>query len=469
MDDKTVRTRIAPSPTGAPHIATLYSVIMDYAFAKQQNGQFIWRIEDTDNTRYVEGSIEKLKEALEWSGLEADEDNFKGGPYGPYIQSKRLDIYRRYAEELIAKGNAYYCFCTKERLEALRAEQIKNKQQPMYDKHCYHLTKEEIDERLDRRESYVIRLDVPINEKIIVHDLLRGDITFDTNQIDDQVLLKSDGFPTYHLAVIVDDHLMHITHVVRGEEWLPSTPKHILLYRYFGWTPTYFAHTQILRNPDHSKMSKRKGDTSILLFKEKGYLPEALVNYLGLLGNPNKENKEIFDLDYLIENFDFKRIPLTGPVFDVTKLEWMNGVYIRNMSREELAERLKPFLHIDISKKPEIFYVEAVGLIQERIKRLDEGDALLELFYTEPKIDLKVKKDTIKDLLKITEDFLDNAERMEAKIREYAAVNNMKAGEVFMLLRDAVTGKKATPPLIPVMQVLGKEESVKRIKKSIGE
>ena len=468
-EKKSVRTRLAPSPTGSVHIGTMYMALFDYVFTRQQGGSFILRIEDTDRTRLVEGAIDKVYEALDWLQIAPDESPKEGGSYAPYIQSERLPLYQKYVQQLLDSSHAYHCFCTRERLEQVRETQMKNKEQPKYDRLCLALAKEDIEKKLAAGESYTVRMKVPDNEEVTFYDLARGDITFQTNQIDDQVILKSDGYPTYHMAVVVDDHLMKITHVFRGEEWISSTPKHILLCSYLGWKMPEVAHLQLFRNPDKSKMSKRKGDVSVESYKEKGFLPEALINYMGLLGNPNKENRDIFDIAYLIENFSFKRIPLTGPVFDVKKLEWMNGMYIRNMDTKELAKRIEPYLHINTKAKDEAFFIASLALIQERLKRFDEGDELLDLFYNRPSIDLKEKTDMLKDMMGYIKNDIDDATKLEADIREYATEKGLKAGEVFTILRDSVTGKKATPPLIPVIQVLGKEETLLRIQNSIGE
>src|SRR3989344_957995 len=329
-----VKTRIAPSPTGFPHIGTIYQAMLDKAFAKRHKGTFLVRIEDTDRARFVQGAEEKLFEALDWLGLQEDEGVRKGGEYGPYRQSERLDIYKKYAQELVEKDHAYYCFCTKERLDEVRNEQQKQGKPPMYDKHCRNLSKEEVDERIKNGEPYVIRMKVPENKKITVKDLIRGDIKFDSNTIDDQVILRSDGFATYHLGVVVDDYLMKVTHAVRGPEWIPSFPKHKLLYDFFGWEMPIFVHTPLIINMDGSKLSKRQGHANVDWYKEQGFLPEALLNFIALLGwshpnsrhrhfdgesNENKEvspDVEIFSFEEFSKLFDLKDLSSVNPKFD---------------------------------------------------------------------------------------------------------------------------------------------------------
>ena len=324
-----IRTRIAPSPTGDPHIGTLYIAIFNYIFAKQNNGEFILRIEDTDRERLQEGSIDKIIESLKWSGLTPDEDPIKGGQYGPYIQSQRLDIYRKYINILIDNKKAYYCFCTKDRLEKLRNDAQLKHIQPKYDKFCLSLREEVIEQNLKDNKEYVVRLNIPDNTNIEFKDLIRGNITINTSTLDDQILLKSDRYPTYHLSSVVDDHLMKITHVIRGEEWISSTPKHILLYKAFNWEIPTFGHLSLLRNRDKSKLSKRKNNTSIEWFKNEGYLPEALINFLILLGWSHPEGKEIITINEFKKLFSWDRVTKGGPIFDIDKLNWMNGLYIR--------------------------------------------------------------------------------------------------------------------------------------------
>lgn len=338
----TVRTRIAPSPTGDPHVGTAYVALFNMAFARSQGGQFLLRIEDTDRTRSAPESEKAILDALHWLGLDWDEGPDNGGPHGPYRQSERSDIYRHHADLLLQTGKAFRCFCSTDRLDSLRKTQMEDKQQVGYDGHCLHLSSEDVAERLANHEPHVVRMEVPREGQCTFDDMLRGEISIDWAQIDMQVLLKEDGMPTYHLANVVDDHLMEITHVIRGEEWINSAPKHILLYQYFGWERPVFCHLPLLRNTDKSKLSKRKNPTSILFYQRMGYLPEALLNYLGRMGWSMPDEREKFTLADMLEVFDIQRVSLGGPVFDVEKLSWLNGMWIREeLSDEQLADRLQ--------------------------------------------------------------------------------------------------------------------------------
>ena len=342
----TVRTRIAPSPTGDPHVGTAYVALFNYALAKKHGGQFILRIEDTDRERSSAASEEMIFEALRWLGLQWDEGPDVGGPVGPYRQSDRTALYREHADLLVQRGAAYPCFCTRERLDALRAEQKAGKLNFGYDGRCRGVSAGEAGERREAGEPHVIRLAMPDAGQVVVPDLLRGEIEFDNAQVDDQVLLKSDGFPTYHLANVVDDHLMGITHVIRAEEWLSSLPKHVRLYEGFGWEPPVFCHLPLLRNADRSKISKRKNPVSLNFYRRAGYLPEAMLNYLALMGWAMPDEREEFSLEEFVSEFTLERISLGGPVFDVEKLKWLNGKYLRRLEPREILERLagRPFL-----------------------------------------------------------------------------------------------------------------------------
>ena len=338
----TVRTRIAPSPTGDPHVGTAYVALFNMAFARSQGGQFLLRIEDTDQTRSTPESEQTILDALKWLGLDWDEGPDNGGDKGPYRQSERSELYAKYADQLLDDGHAFRCFCSTERLDALRATQMQEKQQPGYDGHCTHLNKEDIAQRVAANEPHVVRMHVPREGQCSFNDMLRGEISIDWAQIDRQILLKADGMPTYHLANVVDDHLMEISHVIRGEEWINSAPKHILLYQYFGWQLPVFCHLPLLRNVDKSKLSKRKNPTSILYYQRMGYLPEAMLNYLGRMGWSMPDEREKFTLDEMLAEFDIQRVSLGGPVFDVEKLSWLNGLWIREeLSDSELADRLQ--------------------------------------------------------------------------------------------------------------------------------
>ena len=338
----TIRTRIAPSPTGDPHVGTAYVALFNMVFARSQGGQFLLRIEDTDQTRSTPESEQAILDALSWLGLDWDEGPDVGGDKGPYRQSERSEIYAKYANELLEKGYAFRCFCTPKRLDELRATQMHEKQPLGYDGHCENLSEEEIAKRLAANEPYVVRMKVPREGQCKFNDMLRGEISIDWSQVDMQILLKADGMPTYHLANVVDDHLMGISHVIRGEEWINSAPKHILLYQYFGWEQPVFCHLPLLRNVDKSKLSKRKNPTSILYYQRMGYLPEALLNYLGRMGWSMPDEREKFTLKDMLEEFDIQRVSLGGPVFDVEKLSWLNGMWIREeLSDEQLADRLQ--------------------------------------------------------------------------------------------------------------------------------
>ena len=338
----TVRTRIAPSPTGDPHVGTAYVALFNMAFAKSQGGQFLLRIEDTDQVRSTRESEKSILDALRWLGLDWDEGPDNGGDKGPYRQSERSAIYTKHAEQLVESGHAFRCFCSSERLEELRRTQMEGKLALGYDGHCLHLSADEAAKRAAQGEAHVVRMQVPREGQCTFNDMLRGEISIDWAQIDLQVLLKADGMPTYHLANVVDDHLMEISHVIRGEEWINSAPKHILLYQYFGWEAPIFCHLPLLRNVDKSKLSKRKNPTSILYYQRMGYLPEALLNYLGRMGWSMPDESEKFTLPEMLEVFDIQRVSLGGPVFDVEKLSWLNGMWIRdNLSDDQLADRLQ--------------------------------------------------------------------------------------------------------------------------------
>jgi glutamyl-tRNA synthetase len=465
----TVRTRIAPSPTGKDiHVGTIATALMNFAWAKKNNGQFVVRIEDTDRTRLVEGGEQKMLETLEAIGLPADESPLVGGPYAPYRQSERLSLYKKYAEELVQKGAAYYCTCTKEKLNKVREEKQKQKLIPKYDKYCLTRQKEVIDE-IKKGTSYVIRLNVPSNEKIIFQDVVRGEIKFNTNDIDDQILLKSDGFPTYHLAVVVDDYSMKISHVIRAEEWLPSTPKHILLYEAFGWELPVFAHVSLLRNPDRSKLSKRKNPVWASEYLSQGILPETFLNYLALMGWSHPQGKEIFPLDEYVKVFDLKDLQKTAPVFDQVKLEWMNGEYIRKAQMSNVkCQILEYYEKYHQMKLPEELVEKTIPLVQERIKKLSDYYQLTEFLFKQPKnyeIDLSGKKDLLKNIAEELEKISDwKANIIGERMLELAKKLGVKNSEFFMVLRVAITGKKISPPLNESMEILGKEKMLAYLK-----
>src|SRR3989338_4554442 len=458
-----VRTRIAPSPTGEDiHIGNLHTALINWTFAKKNDGQFIVRIEDTDQQRLIKGSEERILKTLKEYGLIYDEGPDAGGSAGPYRQSERLETYQIYGKELIEKKVAYYCFCSKERLESLRKKQQKEGLVPRYDKHCLNLKDPE--KRVEDGESYVVRLNIPEDIVISFEDLIRGEITFFGKDLDDQVLIKADGFPTYHLAVVVDDHFMKVTHVIRGEDSISGTPKHIYLYDSFGWEKPIYVHTPLLRNPDRSKLSKRKNPIWASWYLKHGYLPEAVLNYLCLMGWSHPKQKEIFDLDEFISVFELKNIQTAGPIFDVVKLEWMNGEYIRRMNSGLLTNKLLEFYH---EKYPKEAIEKTVPLIQERIKKLSDYLPLCEFFFKMPEeyqADLKPHKSILKKahdtLAKITSW---KAESIGQTLQNLTVKEKLRNADFFMWLRVAITGKKISPPLNESMEILGKKECLHRL------
>lgn len=466
-----VRTRIAPSPTGQDvHVGSIAAALMNWAWAKKNKGHFIIRIEDTDRTRLVEGGEEKMLHTFDRIGLVADESPKVGGPYSPYRQSERLPLYKKYAEELVQKGKGYYCVCSPERLANMREEQQKNKQVPKYDRLCFHQQKEVVEKINKEKTPYVIRLLIP-DEIIEFNDVIRGRIAVFGRDLDDQVLLKSDGFPTYHLGVVVDDHLMKITHIIRGEEWLPSTPKHIILYRAFGWELPVFAHISLLRNPDKSKLSKRKNPVWTSWYLDQGIFPEALLNYLALMGWSHPEGKEIFSLEEYTRVFDIKDIQKTAPIFDPVKLEWMNGVYIRESQNSNLKTQILDFYKKKNIDLQEDMVEKTIPLIKERIKKLSDYLPLCEFFFKPPTtyevvgkaVERSIYKEIFNKLNSMTE-WKTNV--IGKKMMETAKETKTKTGDFFMILRVAITGKKISPPLNESMEILGKNECLSRLNSS---
>ncbi len=483
-----IRTRFAPSPTGYLHVGGLRTALYAYLFAKQNQGRFILRIEDTDQAREVKGAVKNLLDSLKWAGLEPDEGiiakwgkTAEKGRFGPYTQSKRVKIYQKYAQKLVDSGQAYYCFCSPQRLESLRHQQEQEKKPTRYDWHCRHLTEEEVKKKLKAKEPHVIRMKVPENQELEFTDWVRGKVVFNTNDIDDQVIIKSDGFPTYHLASVVDDHLMQITHVIRGEEWLSSTPKHILLYMSFVWPVPEFIHLPLLLNPDKSKLSKRQGDVSVEDYRQKGYLPEALVNFVALLGwNPGTE-QEIFSLDELIKKFNLQKINKSGAVFDVKKLDWMNSEYIKKLPATKFAALAGPFLaekfpEFDFSADPKAV-AKILALEQDRIMRLDQIGDNASFFFTDKlsfKSELLVwKKSTamatkenlallIEELKKFSAGEW-TAEKLENLVKNIIAQNSLGNGDVLWPMRVALTGEEKSPPPFIVAEILGQEKSLQRL------
>lgn len=457
------RTRIAPSPTGQDlHIGNAYTALINYVVAKKAGGQFIIRIEDTDRTRLVEGSEARILKSLDWLGIPHNEGPDIGGPYTPYRQSERLESYKAYAEELISKGHAYYCFCTPSRLEEMRKSQEVAHKPPMYDGLCKAIDPEEAGKRVASGEKYVVRMNVPDDRVTTFTDLIRGEVSFENALIDDQVILKSDGFPTYHLGVVIDDHSMKITHIIRGEEWIPSTPKHILLYGFFGWEVPKIAHVSVLRNPDRSKLSKRKNPVWVSDYKAKGFLPEAIRNYLASLAWSYPDGRDIFSLEEMISVFDISQLKTSAPIFDVEKLRWMNGEYIRMMSDTELMDTLYAF-DAGIPKQDDLMK-KILPLVKERMKTLAEFWSLASFFFEKP---TEFEREVKKNLVMMSKGALEicdwNHDAMETAIRSAAEKGNMKAKDIFMELRLAVTGKTVGPPLLESLETLGKEETLARL------
>ncbi len=476
-----IRVRFAPSPTGYLHVGGLRTALYNYLFAKRNNGKFILRIEDTDRNRYVEGAVEKLISSLKWAGLEYDEGPDVGGDYGPYMQSQRLDIYMKYAKELIDNGNAYYCFCTPERLQTLREQQEKQKlPQAKYDKHCLSLSKNEIEKKLNSGIPYVVRLNVQPNQKIIFNDIVRDVVTFDSNNVDDQVLIKSDGYPTYHLANVVDDHLMKISHVIRGEEWLSSTPKHVLLYDAFVWERPQFAHLPLLLNPDKSKLSKRQGDVAVEDYRDKGFLKDALVNFVALLGWNAGDDKEFYYLNELIDNFSLERVNKSGAVFDLQKLNWLNAEHLRKLTNEQILSLLKEdVLKSEFSglQLTDEYLLQIIFSMKERVSFVKEFITACPYFYKQPdeyeqkSVEKNWKPETSSQMKILNQTFskLNNPskEDYENALSNTAEELNVGKGKLIHPLRLAVSGQSTGPGMFDLLFILGKDEVVKRINTAI--
>jgi glutamyl-tRNA synthetase len=480
MISETVRVRFAPSPTGYLHVGGLRTALYNYLFAKNKNGKIVLRIEDTDRTRFVEGAVENLFSTFNWAGLNFDEGPRKEGLYGPYIQSERLHIYKQYSEILINSGKAYYCFCKPERLKELKDKQQKEGLQPKYDKLCLNLTKDEINKRLNSNEVYVIRLNVPDKLTITVDDVIRGKVEFNSDIIDDQILIKSDGYPTYHLANVVDDHLMKITHVIRGEEWLSSTPKHVLLYDFFGWEKPVFAHLPLLLNPDKSKLSKRQGDVAVEDYRAKGYLKEALINFVALLGWSSGDDREFYYLNELVDNFSLERVNKAGAVFNVEKLNWLNAEHLRKKSNAEILILLKDELSESKFKEKNYkddYLLKVIEAMKERVgfvkDYLDKSPYFFEApsSYDESVVSKRWKGNSAVLVTKLAEKFqiLENPVKAdyENALEQAASEFNVSKGELIHPLRLAVSGMGAGPGVFDIVDILGKEESIKRIKKAV--
>ncbi len=480
-----MRTRFPPSPTGFLHIGSLRTALMNHLLSKQTKGNFLMRIEDTDRERLVPGAVENMLRGLAWAGIMPDEgvmldpngEVIQRGAHGPYFQSERLPLYKKYADELIQKGHAYHCFCTPERLQEMRKQQEARKQAPMYDRHCLQLSKEDVDAKLKAGERHVIRMQVPHERTIIFTDDIRGEMRFQGHTVDDQVLLKSDGFPTYHLAHVVDDHLMETDLVIRGEEWLSSLPKHLLLLEWLGWTPPKYAHVPLLLSKDRKKLSKRDGDVAVEEYITKGYLPEAMVNFLALLGWNPGTTQEIFTMQELIEQFSLDRVQKAGAIVDMEKLDWLQGQWMRKIPLQEFAARIQPIVSAKLpAAKSDPDFPKKAQLIQERITFFHEAPQMLTWFYEEPRVTVellanekqKVTKVQLPEIFATLEKILSavpekewTAEGLKATV--LANLGNFKQGQLLWPLRAALTGLPYSPGAFEVAAALGKENSLQRL------
>jgi glutamyl-tRNA synthetase len=479
----TVRTRYAPSPTGDPHLGNIRTALFDWLLARRHGGQFILRIEDTDQARYVEGGVENLMAALRWLGLNWDEGPDVGGDVGPYVQSQRIDIYREHAERLIATDWAYSCYCSPERLDEVRKAQQARKEPPRYDRHCRELSDEQQAEAKAGGATPVVRFRTPLSGETSTIDALRGEVVFQNDTLDDFVILKSDGYPTYHLAAMVDDHLMEITHVLRDESWLPSAPRHFLIYQAFGWEPPVFAHVSRVLGADRAKLSKRHGAHSVLEYREQGYLPDALVNFLALLGWSLDDHTEIMSRETLTENFSVERLIPNPAVFNAEKLTWMNGVYIREMPDADLADAVLPFLERHLGHPADRGLIERIiPIVKERIKLLEDIAEMADFFFTDGPLEYDAEALLGRKYAGDTAGAREAMERvvaaaeavsewthaaLEAAIRPLAEGLGVKAGDLFGLVRVAVTGKTAAPPLFETMEVLGRERTLERLRAAV--
>ena len=483
-----VRVRFAPSPTGYVHIGSLRTALYDYLYAQKHAGQYVLRIEDTDRTRLVDDALDNLLDAMKWSEVLHDEGPVKNeagemiqiGDKGPYVQSERLHIYKPYVEQLVEQGDAYYCFCSKERLDNLREDNKAKGIFSGYDGHCRDKSLEDAKKRVEAGESYVVRLKLPVDQEVVIDDMVRGKVVMNTSDSDDQVLLKADGYPTYHMAVIVDDHLMGITHIIRGEEWLPSTPKHIVLYEMFGWDIPKYAHLPNILNSEKKKLSKRHGDVSVADFRAKGYLPEALVNFLALVGWSPEGDQEIMTMDEMIEKFSFDRVSKSGGVFDVQKLNWMSNHYIKEADLERLTEMAVPYVveagyltddavdgHkewlsriVDLSRE----YLEYMAQIPKHVE-LFMGD---EITLEDDEAKAMVEMEHVPAMLNVLKAQLDAAEEFDAASVKKAfkatqKESGIKGKNLFMCTRVALTGAVHGPDLMEIISILGREQAKNRI------
>lgn len=480
MSDTHVRTRNAPSPTGVPHVGNTRTALYDYLLAKKYNGEFLLRIEDTDQDRFVPGSTEKIYQIHDFLGLVRDEDPVIGGPYGPYIQTQRLEIYQKYAQLLVDCGAAYYCFCSEDRLRKLH----ENNPFAKYDRFCRHLSKDAVREKLASSSPFVLRAKLPETGFTVWHDLVQGKLSLPNTECDDKVIMKTSGIPTYHLAVVIDDHLMKISHVLRGVEWMASTPIHLFLYEALGWDPPIFAHVPLLLGPDKTKLSKRHGAKSVLEYAEEGYLPEAINNFLFYLGFSYKDNSEILTLGQMIEIFDEKKIQRQNAIFDIQRLNYLNSQWIKRIPNEDLYNRLKPFIP---PEWPQTMVLSILTLAKDRMFTLKDFAPAAEYFFNTPEVSPVLvleqsghteeeTKSWFATAISIISDMpviLANAgihpdnsftsENLHEKLAAAQAASGFSPKEAFMSLRVAISGRTITPPLFDCLVILGKEETLKRL------
>jgi len=488
VDKQKIKTRFAPSPTGMMHIGNFRTALFAYLFAKKNNGKLVLRIEDTDRQREVKDAEQAINRVLQWANLQHDEGPDIGGPNGPYRQSERLEIYQQYIKELIQRGQAYYCFCSTERLDQMRKDQQARGELVKYDRHCYNLSQAEIDAKIKAGEPYVIRQKVDTVGETKFNDLVRGEIIIQNNILDDSVLIKSDGYPTYNFANVIDDHLMEITHIIRGEEYINSTPKYIQLYQAFDWPIPQHAHLSLILNTDRSKLSKRQGDVAVEDYIAKGYLPEAILNFIALLGWNPGDDRELFTLAELIKEFDFDKVHKSGAVFDLEKLNWMNGHYIRQKDLTELTELCQPYLteylktnyKLPISNFQDDYIKLVVGLEQERLKKLSEIGENTKYFFITPdynpklliwkKADQAITKSRLEFLIKyLTEVPKENWTRQTLEEALIAEIKQQEFSNADTLwpLRVALSGQEKSPSPFEIAEVLGQAETLKRLQTAV--
>ena len=474
-----IRVRYAPSPTGHPHIGNIRTALFNWLFARNNGGDFIVRVEDTDQERLVPGAVDSILEGLDWLNIDWDEGPRVGGPYGSYFQSERLELYEEAANRLISQGDAYRCYCTKERLEEVRKERQSQKFDTSYDQHCRDLGKSELESLQQTDLKPVVRFAMPSEGITMVDDLIRGKVEWQNHLLDDFIILKSDGFPTYHLAVVVDDHCMDISHVLRAEEWLSSTPRHINLYRTLGFDPPKFGHLPMILGPDRSKLSKRHGATSILEYRDDGFLSDAVKNFMVLLGWSFDDHTEVMTNEFLVNNFELKRVGKPAAIFDIEKLQWMNGLYIRELTSDQLVDSVMPFLErdLDCGMMPvsRDYLLKIMPLIQERLKTLNDSADMISYFLEEyPKYDLDAlcgkggDRDITRSFLTVCSDLIMQLDdftgtELERTLRDACDNHGFAIRQAFGSLRVAITGRTATPPLFEIMEVMGRQRVIDRL------